>query len=70
MPVLAVVTGAVLKCDKGASPSALNATVPFTPLVECKPVATILDNKPGVNVMPFGVCAITKSPCFPVTPMP
>ena len=70
MLTLVVVTGAILKCDKGASPSILNATVPMTPLVDGKPVATILDNKPAVNVMPFGVCAITKMPCVPVTPIP
>jgi Domain of unknown function (DUF4280) len=70
MPYLAVVDGAILRCNKGSRPSLLHATVPMTPSVDGKPVATIFDNQPGINVMPFGVCSITKRSCDPVTPIP
>ncbi|HYO62695.1 MAG TPA: DUF4280 domain-containing protein [Pyrinomonadaceae bacterium] len=70
MPHLAVVTGAIIKCDKGASPSVLQVTTPFTPVADGRPVSTIFDNKPLLNVLPFGVCAVTKVPCVPVTPLP
>lgn len=66
----AVVTGAILKCSSGAAPSPLNATTAPGVQINNQPIATIKDNLSGVNVMPFGLCAITGNACVPVTPMP
>jgi len=70
MTNLAVVQGAILKCDKGAKTSPLTVITPSAAHIECAPVATIMDNLLGVNVKSFGVCAITGAPCVPVTPIP
>jgi hypothetical protein len=69
-PKLAVVNGAILKCDKGAAPSPLTVTTPSLTQIGGMPVATIMDYLTGVNVKPFGACAVTGGPCFPVTPLP
>lgn len=53
--------GAVLKCSFGASPSILNV-LPETRVVNKMPVATIMDNKPMLNIMPFGMCSAPMNP--------
>jgi len=56
-----VASGAVLMCPFGLSPGSLNP-LPATTLVESKPPATIMDNLPFVNVMPFGLCTSLANP--------
>lgn len=67
---LAVVNGAILRCDKGAAPTPLVATTAPLVQINARAVATIIDKEPAVNVLPFGVCAITLAPCVPITPLP
>jgi len=57
-----VVSGAMLMCSMGAAPSSL-AVLP-TNKVMCAnmPAANIMDHKPNVNIMPFGVCMSMANP--------
>jgi len=78
MPKL-VVHGASLKCSEGLSPSTLTV-LPIGPAsADEKPAATVADNKPMVNVAPFGMCktqanpqvaAATAAAMGALTPMP
>lgn len=67
-----VVLGAECVCDSGDTPSTLVVELPFV-LADALPAATIADGVPGVNVEPFGICAIlsamAESPvdCVPAT---
>lgn len=56
-----VVTGAMLQCSFGAAPSALTV-IPATTLVNFVPPATIMDHKPTVNILPFGLCSAPTNP--------
>jgi hypothetical protein len=61
MPKL-VVSGAMLKCSEGMSPSTLTV-LPVSPAGATQmPVATVLDNKPMVNIAPFGMCKTQSNP--------
>ena len=60
MPNL-VVSGATLRCTMGSAPSAL-VVAPDHPRAGGQPVATILDNKPVVNIPPFGLCSSPSNP--------
>lgn len=53
--------GAMLSCPFGAAPSTLNV-LPENRTVTTLPIATIMDNKPMVNVMPFGTCKSLANP--------
>ena len=74
------VSGATMQCSFGLAPSTLNILpLPSTPLVEGRPMATITDAKPMVNIPPFGMCtslanptvaAATASALGVLTPMP
>jgi Domain of unknown function (DUF4280) len=70
MAKLAVVQGAILKCDKGATPSLLSVTTHSSIRIEGKSVATIMDYLSGANIKPFSICAVTGNACAPVTLMP
>jgi len=59
---LPVVTGATLMCTQGLAPSVLNVLPVRKILVESKPVASIMDNKPFVNILPFGLCISLANP--------
>jgi hypothetical protein len=75
---LAVCGGATLMCSFGAAP----ATFMVTPANRCTTsmsLANIMDNKPFVNIMPFGMCrsmanptvaAATAAAFGTLTPMP
>jgi len=76
---MAAVTSAMTSCSFGQAPSTL--TVLPTGMVngENKPMATIMDNIPMVNIMPFGMCmslanptvaAATAAASGVLTPMP
>lgn len=56
-----VVNGAQCQCSFGAAPSALTIVQP-TCQGQNMPVATIMDNKPMVNIMPFGMCSSMSNP--------
>ena len=53
--------GAQLTCTFGTSPSVLNV-LPENRTVTATPIATIMDNKPMVNVAPFGMCTSMSNP--------
>lgn len=71
--------GALLKCSMGVSPAPLNILPTRRALVSGRPVATILDNVPLVNISPFGMCLSLANPAVAaataaalgvLTPMP
>ena len=57
-----VTMGAMMMCTMGASPSTLMITPENMTNAANKPAATIMDNIPMKNIMPFGVC---RSPANP-----
>jgi hypothetical protein len=58
-----VVTGAVTMCSMGLAPGTLTVIPQGPPvLMESKPAATIMDNKPFANITPFGVCNSLANP--------
>ena len=59
-----VVTGAVLKCTFAVPPGLGTLTVlPIQPhKAGKKPIATVMDNKPNVNIAPFGMCQAPTNP--------
>ena len=59
---LPVVTGAMLTCPMGLAPSVLNVLPTRRTLFESRPVATITDNIPFVNIPPFGLCTSLANP--------
>ncbi|MGN6086168.1 DUF4280 domain-containing protein [Trinickia sp.] len=73
-----VTTGTMLQCSFGVAPSSLNV-LPTPCVMAGAPAATIMDNAPMVNVMPFGMCncpanptvaAATAAALGVLTPMP
>ncbi len=73
-----VTTGTMLQCSFGVAPSTLNV-LPTPCVMAGAPAATIMDNAPMVNVMPFGMCncpanpmvaAATAAALGVLTPMP
>lgn len=72
--------GAICSCSFGAAPSSLQVT-PENKTTTNMPYATIMDNVPMKNIMPFGVCTAPTNPavaaamgvpqpCVPVCPAP
>ena len=57
-----VTMGAMMMCTMGAAPSTLMVTPENMTNAGNKPAATIMDNIPMKNIMPFGVC---RSPANP-----
>lgn len=74
-----VTTGSQLQCTFGAAPSAM-MVLPANKTMACNmPAANIMDNKPMVNILPFGMCmsmanpmvaAATAAALGVLTPMP
>lgn len=58
---LCVTGGAMMACSFGMAPSALNV-LPAARVTSAMPLATIMDNVPMVNVMPFGMCTSLGNP--------
>lgn len=58
---LCVCGGASISCPFGIAPSTLMVT-PEKKVLHTMPVATIDDNKPMVNIMPFGMCTSLSNP--------
>lgn len=73
-----VVMGAMLQCSFGVAPSTL-VVLPANKVLATTPAANIMDNKPMVNIPPFGMCqsmanpmvaAATAAALGVLTPMP
>ncbi len=73
-----VCSGAMMKCSFGVAPSTLNV-LPLHKTMTGAPAANIMDNKPMMNVAPFGMCqslanpmvaAATAAAMGVLTPMP
>lgn len=58
---LIVTGGASLQCSFGMAPSVL-MVLPTCKVMVSQFVATIMDNKPLVNIMPFGMCTTPSNP--------
>ncbi|BEP29017.1 DUF4280 domain-containing protein [Helicovermis profundi] len=56
-----VVAGAQLQCSFGAAPSNLTV-LPLNKVLAGAPAANIMDNKPMVNILPFGTCMSLANP--------
>jgi hypothetical protein len=61
MMALGVCMGAMLQCSFGVAPSSL-VVLPANRCVAATPVATIMDNIPMTNIMPFGMCSSIANP--------
>ncbi|HSM58040.1 MAG TPA: DUF4280 domain-containing protein [Candidatus Sulfomarinibacteraceae bacterium] len=57
-----VVMGAMLQCSFGTAPSTLTVLPESRVNASKRPAATIMDNKPMVNIMPFAMCTTTSNP--------
>lgn len=73
-----VCTGAMLQCSFGVAPSSL-VVLPLNRTLTQTPAANIMDNKPMLNILPFGMCqslanpmvaAATAAALGVLTPMP
>jgi hypothetical protein len=73
-----VTSGAMIKCSFGVAPSSL-VVLPVAKVMSGAPAANIMDNKPMVNIPPFGMCmsianptvaAATSAALGVLTPMP
>jgi hypothetical protein len=56
-----VCAGAMLQCSMGMAPSSL-VVLPVNRTFTGTPAANILDNKPLVNILPFGMCVSAANP--------
>lgn len=57
-----VVSGAMVSCTFGNAPGTLNVTSQVSSLADGKPIATIKDNAPNVNIPSFGMCISMANP--------
>lgn len=57
-----VCMGAMMQCTFGVAPSSLIVLPQNRVLTSKVPAATIMDNKPIVNVPPFGMCSSIANP--------
>jgi len=73
-----VCNGALMQCSFGMVPSALTV-LPIDRVNATMPAATIMDNKPFINILPFGMCTSMSYPALAaataaalgvLTPMP
>ena len=58
----AVCMGAMCACSFGAAPSSLVITPENKTITGAIPMATIMDNVPMKNIMPFGMCSSLGNP--------
>lgn len=57
-----VVMGDNLMCSFGVAPAPLTVLPMNRVMVQNKPMANVMDNKPFVNILPFGVCSSLANP--------
>lgn len=62
MGSLAVVSGGSAMCPFGTAPGTINATSQVTCMACGKPIATIKDVSPNINVTSFGLCTSLANP--------
>lgn len=53
--------GATTQCSFGVAPSSL-MVLPANRVLQTLPIANIMDNKPFVNILPFGMCTSLANP--------
>lgn len=58
---MCVCGGAMMLCSFGMAPSTLTI-LPTNRVVTSMPIATIMDNIPMVNILPFGMCTSMANP--------
>ena len=56
-----VCSGALMQCSFGVAPSSLTV-LPLNKTMTGAPAANIMDNKPMMNVAPFGMCQSLANP--------
>ncbi|MCT4593101.1 MAG: DUF4280 domain-containing protein [Anaeromicrobium sp.] len=56
-----VTNGAMIQCSFGQAPGTL-MVLPTNKVMATTPAATIMDNKPMVNILPFGMCMSLSNP--------
>jgi Domain of unknown function (DUF4280) len=56
-----VCMGAMVQCSFGAAPSSL-VVLPANRVLTGTPAATIMDNIPMTNILPFGMCSSLANP--------
>ena len=62
-----VTAGTTLQCSFGAAPVPLSV-LPVNCVLAGAPAATVMDNVPMVNVMPFGMCSCPANPTVTAVP--
>ncbi len=76
---LQVCMGALMQCTFGVAPSSLVVLPANKVFTDMKPDANIMDHKPMLNIMPFGMCSSIANPAVAtattaalgvLTPMP
>lgn len=58
---MCVCGGAMMMCSFGMAPSNL-MVLPQNRVITMQPIANIMDNKPIVNIPPFGMCSSMANP--------
>ena len=58
---LCVCGGALLSCNFGAAPSVFNV-LPAAKVMSSQALASIMDQVPMVNILPFGMCSSLANP--------
>lgn len=56
-----VCMGAMMQCSFGVAPSSL-MVLPTNRVLSTTPAANIMDNKPMLNILPFGMCSSPANP--------
>lgn len=56
-----VCMGAMIRCTFGVAPASL-VVLPVNRVLTGTPAANIMDNKPMVNILPFGMCQSPSNP--------
>ncbi len=59
---LCVCMGAMVQCSFGVAPATLTVLPTNRVLTSNMPAATIMDNIPMVNILPFGMCSSIANP--------
>jgi hypothetical protein len=62
MSTPAVTSGAMLNCSFGLTPALFNVLPENRVSAVNFPAGTIMDNKPMVNILPFGMCSSPTNP--------
>lgn len=57
-----LVSGSLLRCSMGVTPAPLNVLPLNRVLAQGPPAGNIMDNKPIVNIAPFGLCRSIANP--------